>query len=727
MAAKTTGKVATQTGAAKDDVLTVSASEWGDNGMRLALDVLANDPGSARVYSLYPSSHTLGKKVAVPVVDSVTLASGAVVRINADGTLDYDASGLTHRPGPGEEWVETFSYTIQMGKGALSTAEVKLVITGANRAPELSPVAPVNIFDDANEALPVAVAGQLSATDPDAGASLSFSLVPGTVTSNDYGTLSFSSNGSFTFDVNPAALDALAQGESATVSFWAVATDQHGASSQPQEIRFTLVGADEFRPAVDDVFPSAVTGLDEDQLRATLDVLANDPEGATLYSLAQNGQGVLSSVTLGSGAVVSMASDGTLVLDYDASWQFFNLQSMVEGQYWSDSFTYTARLADGTLSTARVTLEIAGRNDVPSIQAVEAITILDDAATAQPLTLAGQLSAIDPDQGASHTYLLAAGTPAQSAYGTLALAADGSYTFELDPGALDALDEGQFVDVIYQAIAIDEHGAASAPRDIRFYLVGATETAGTAVDDALPASITGLDAHHLQATVDVLGNDPAGAQVYSLFQNLQGLPEGEPIPVVTSATLAGGATITLNEDGTLSYDGQTHYYNLESLPEGQGWTESFVYTALMPNGELSTARVTLEIPGVNDLPRVQGAEAIVIADDAAPAEPRVVTGQLVATDPDVGAVLSFSLAEGEDGISAYGSFSVASDGSYAFTLDPAALDAMAQGEFASFAFYVQAIDEHGARSAAQPIWLLLTGADEAPPVETVGVPPADGF
>lgn len=724
MAAKTSGKVATQTGAAKDDVLTVSAAAL--DGI-LSLGVLANDPGSARVYSLYQSPHTLGKKEAVPVVDTITLASGAIVRINADGTLSYDASGLTHRPGPGEEWVETFAYTVQMGRGALSTAQVKLVITGANRAPELAPVDPVTVADDPAQAQPVLVAGQLSATDPDAGASLSFSLVAGTELSNDYGTLSFSSDGSYSFNVDPAALDALEQGEDAVLSFWAIATDEHGASSQPREIRITLVGADEFRSAVDDHFPAAATGLDEDHLRAALDVLANDPEGATLYSLAQNGEGALSSVTLGSGAVVSMASDGTLVLDYDASWQFFNLQSMVEGQHWSDSFIYTAQMADGTLSTARVTLEIAGRNDAPVLDAVEAITLVDDAAPAQPRTITGQLSALDPDQGASLSYALADGTAPHSDYGTLALAADGSYSFELDATAFDALDEGQFVDVIYRVQAVDEHGAASVPRDIRFYLVGAAEALGTAVDDTLPGSVTGLDAHHLQATVDVLGNDPAGSSVYSLFQNPQGLPPGEPIPVVTTATLPGGATVTLNPDGTLSYDGQPHYFNLESLPQGQSWTESFVYTALMPNGELSTARVMLEIPGVNDLPRVQGADTIVIADDAAAAEALVVTGQLVATDPDAGAVLTFSLAEGEDGASTYGSFSVAADGSYAFTLDPAALDAMAEGEFASFAFYVQAIDEYGARSAAQPIWLLLTGADEAPAVEAVGVPLADGF
>jgi VCBS repeat-containing protein len=705
MAAKSSSKPLTPSQAAKDDVMAVVN---GGAGGSFALNVLANDPGSARLYSLFQQIDTLGKKAAVPVVTSVTLASGAVVSIQPDGTLAY-APPADAPAG----WTETFTYIAQMANGTLSAAKVTLSVAGpANHAPVLGAVDPLRVLDDAAAAAPQVLNGMLRATDAD-GDGVTFALASGSPTASPYGTLRLQPDGTFSFTADPAALDALAAGETATVSFWAVATDVKGAASDPKEIRIELVGADEVRLALaDDHFDAANAGIDEDRVRVTLDVLANDSAGTRIHSVAQAGDGVATSAILNSGAVVTVQADGTVALDYDATSQFYNLQGMNEGQVWRDSFRYVAQLADGSFATANVTVEVAGRNDAPVLRAVEAVTIADDGDEAADLQITGQLAVHDEDVGDSAWYALAPGEDGIDPFGSLVLQANGQYVFTLDGDALDALAPGQYRDVLFSVQAFDELGAASGVRQIRYYLTGADETSRTAADDFIPAALSGLDAHHLQGTLDVLGNDPAGAQVVSLVQQAWQGGDSSSFPLVTSATTANGGTLVLQADGTIAYDLQNQYYNLMGLAAGQNWTESFLYTIRSASGELSTARVTVEVAGVNDAARVDTVETAVIHDDAGAAGALLLSGQLTATDPDAGASLHFDMAPGASGDSTYGSFALETDGRYTFTLNPAALDALESWETQTVPFYVVAVDEHGLRSAAQPVWFHLVGAAE---------------
>lgn len=94
MAAKTTVKVATLTGAAKDDNLLSSVTGVTEDQLSANLNVLANDPGSARLYSLKQDVSGLAGTATFPAVTSAFSAAGATISINADGTIAYDASTL---------------------------------------------------------------------------------------------------------------------------------------------------------------------------------------------------------------------------------------------------------------------------------------------------------------------------------------------------------------------------------------------------------------------------------------------------------------------------------------------------------------------------------------------------------------------------------------------------------------------------------------------------------
>jgi VCBS repeat-containing protein len=147
MAARTTIKVALRTGAAKDDCLSSSMTGLTEDNLVGALDVLANDPGAATLYSLAQGIEQGAGQY--PVVTSAVLESGATITIAEDGTLSYDASKFAglQSLAVGEVELDTFTYTVQMANGALSTATATVEIMGANDRPTLAPVAPLNVLD----------------------------------------------------------------------------------------------------------------------------------------------------------------------------------------------------------------------------------------------------------------------------------------------------------------------------------------------------------------------------------------------------------------------------------------------------------------------------------------------------------------------------------------------------------------------------------------------------
>jgi hypothetical protein len=114
---KTTVKIATLTGAAKDISTTVN-----DDG---SLDLLTGNPGSAVVYSLVdPSGESAGAQFPT-TSDEVGTTKGGTVRLDADGKVYYtppnDLSVGEH--------TDTFVYTIRMANGALSTATASVTVT----------------------------------------------------------------------------------------------------------------------------------------------------------------------------------------------------------------------------------------------------------------------------------------------------------------------------------------------------------------------------------------------------------------------------------------------------------------------------------------------------------------------------------------------------------------------------------------------------------------------
>jgi VCBS repeat-containing protein len=101
------------------------------------LDVLDNDRGgkSKSIFSLDQTNPASATNEG----EWVVLASGARIKFDGDQVV-YDTNGAYESLAEGETVFETFTYTIQMGKGAISTAEATIKIIGQNDAPTVMDV-----------------------------------------------------------------------------------------------------------------------------------------------------------------------------------------------------------------------------------------------------------------------------------------------------------------------------------------------------------------------------------------------------------------------------------------------------------------------------------------------------------------------------------------------------------------------------------------------------------
>ena len=72
---------------------------------------------------------------AVTVVNPITLASGALLTLNSDGTFSYNPNSQFDSLAPGDTGTDSFNYTISDGNGGTDTATVTVTINGVDEPP----------------------------------------------------------------------------------------------------------------------------------------------------------------------------------------------------------------------------------------------------------------------------------------------------------------------------------------------------------------------------------------------------------------------------------------------------------------------------------------------------------------------------------------------------------------------------------------------------------------
>lgn len=544
--------------------------------------------------------------------DPITLPSGALLTMNANGSYVYDPNGAFDGLAGGATATDSFSYTITDGQGGNDTATVTITVTGV-----VSNHAPVAV-DDSHTVSEEGAAflGNPLDNDSDAdGDPLSFVL--GSLTGSNGGTITMDDSGNLVFMAG-AAFDDLAVGQSRDTSFTYTVSDGQGGSDTGT-ITVTVQGVNDAPVAQNDQFD-----VSEDGAHFLGGVLDNDSD------VDSSGLWISLNGAIGSnGGTFTLDDSGNLIFLPGAS---FN--SLAAGQTRDTSITYVVNDNHGGQSAATVTVTVHGANDAPVGEADHFLASEDEAIWLGDVTQNDWDVEGDPLVADTSVF----GPGAQGGF----FAFDDGGNLIFNPGSdFQDLGAGETRDTWFEYTLYDDHGAA-AVAVVTVTVLGAND-APVAQSDSFVAyedipvtlgSVTGNDS-------DVDGDD--------LYLQLIG-----------SAPGSTGGRFTVDGDGHLVFDPEGDF---EALGAGDTLDTSFTYQVHDGQGGVGEATVTVTVTGANDAP--------VAADDHYDAVADVPTnlGNPLDNDTDIeGHALLLAQTEGAAG-SQGGLFSVDEDGNLWF--DPA--------------------------------------------------------
>ncbi|MBC2834485.1 beta strand repeat-containing protein [Paragemmobacter straminiformis] len=504
-----------------------------------AIDLLANDLVPDRVASV-----TLLTPSALGTAGLALSLDGAV----QTAVLTFTPGAALQSLREGEVRSETLTYRVTDANGDQATATVTISVTGTNDAPTVSAHA-ADVVENA------VVTGAVTGLDADAGetATLSYALTGAAPEG-----LSFLPDGRYSFDAS--GYDALAEGETRVLSVGFVATDVHGAASEPRRLTITLTGTNDAPVAV-----ASVAAVDEgNAVFGTVTALDADAgETATLtYALTGPAPEGL-----------SFGSNGSYFFDasgYDA---------LAEGETRVLSVGFVATDVHGATSEPRrLTITLTGTNDAPV--ATAAVAAVDEDAV-----VTGTVTALDADAGetATLTYALTGAAPVG-----LSFRPDGSYSF--DASGYGHLAQGETLQVQVGFTATDAQGASSNEETLSFTITGANDR--PVVQDI--AITLGENA----ATFGILsGRDADTGDSDSLTYALVG-------PAIPG--------LVVNPSGGFSYAA-----SFDRLAQDETFSFTAVYVATDALGAQSDGgQLTITVVGSNDAPVVSGPITRTVTEDA---------------------------------------------------------------------------------------------------------------
>jgi large repetitive protein len=293
---------------------------------------------------------------------------------------------------------------------------------------------------------------------------------------------------------------------------------------------------------------------------------------------------------------------------------------------------------------------------------------------------------------------------AETTYGTIqvytiniGLNVIGDYIYTVDPTKTKPVNDnlGTVLDEITYQLLDNDGNISNATLTIT---VDLNQTPTAVNDDYSTNEDTVLNV----SAIGVLTNDtdPDGGDTKTVVA-----VQGVTADVGDVVTLGSGAEVTVNANGSLSYDPRVVY---DYLPVGQQATETVTYTVADAEGLTSTATVKFTIIGVNDAP-VTMDQSIAATEDGATVTDAF-DGDDVDSDDDQ-ASLVYSIVAGLS--TSEGSVIVNTDGT--FTYDPEDdFQELALGETATVDFTYKATDVHGATSNVSTVTVTLTGVNDAP-------------
>jgi VCBS repeat-containing protein len=653
----TVSNAATQslgTGSTKVDTFTVSSID----GTTKVVSFTINGVNDAAVIGT-PSVSTVNEDAAVngagnltasgsisisdadtgQAVFSTTVTSSAgnlgALALAADGSYTYTVSNaVTQSLGAGGTKVDTF--TVASADG--TTKVVSFTINGVNDAAIIGTPTVATVTEDTavNGSGNLTAVGSISITDIDGGQAAFSTTV--TSSAGNLGSLALASDGSYTYTVSNAATQSLGTGSTKVDTFTVASAD-----GTTKVVSFTINGVND---AAVIGTPSVATVTEDTAVNGSGNLTA---VGSISISDADTGQASFSTTVTGSAGNL-----GTLALAAGGSYTYTvsnaATQSLAAGSTKVDTFTVSS--IDGT--TKVVTFTINGANDAAVIGAPTVSTVTEDAAVngAGNLTASGSIPIADADAGQavfSTTVTASAGN-----WGTLALAADGSYTYTVANAATQSLAAGSTKVDTFTVAGVD-----GTTKVVSFTVNGANDVAvigGTATGSVVEAGGT--------------NNAVAGTPSASGTLTIGDADSGQSSFQAPGSVAGTYGTFTFNAGtGAWSYALDNTRNATQALKSSDTVHDTLVVQSL--DGSASRT-IDVTVTGANDAP-------VLTTDTKTVAEDSSATGNVLANDSDLEgtalAVTQFSVA-GVAGsfaagstatIAGVGTLVIASNGGYTFT------------------------------------------------------------
>ncbi|MES2665388.1 MAG: VCBS domain-containing protein, partial [Pseudomonadota bacterium] len=486
------------------------------------------------------------------------------------GSIDWSfspATGALNFLREAQTTTLTFTITLADGNGGTATRDVAITLTGTNDPVTLieggTGTGAVTELAEGATVAPLTASGTFQFTDEDLSPNLVSVLgSPGTLG----GTLTQVTaqgdanpalrNVTWTYSIADSAVNALAQGETATETFTIRVLDQSTGGILLQPITITITGTND-RPVITDV---DVTGALTEGAAVTLtetgsisfaDADASDLSTVSFELSDVGGDVVPSSDQLDalSGAF-SLGGNTSGMNDGTVSWTFATPSTSVDFLAAGETLilTYTISVQDDSATltntdTTTVTITLTGTNDAPTLTAETGLSVADTAAVDSFADLTGTLDGADLDASDDLTYGLAMGQSGVGDFGTLTVNADGTYTYVVNAAAVNARPVGPVSDVF--DVSVTDSAGVVTSSTLTVNVTGANDTpdaqgtTATATEDAGPITI---DVARLTADRDA-GDvltvtptvDPAQGTVSVL---------GTVITFTPAANFFGAATIT---------------------------------------------------------------------------------------------------------------------------------------------------------------------------------------
>ncbi|HYD76025.1 VCBS domain-containing protein [Ramlibacter sp.] len=603
---------------------------------------------------------------------TVVAGPGALgsLELAADGNYTYSvANSDAQFLGAGDTHVDTFTVKALDG----TSKDVSFTIYGMNDAAVIEDPTNASVTEDmdVSDAGTLTATGTIAITDVDQDEGFFQTTVvagPGAL-----GSLELAADGNYTYSVANGDVQSLRAGSTHVDTFTVKSLD-----GTTKEVSYTIHGVND--AAVIEGPTNASVTEDEGEVDGKLSATGT----IAISDVDQDEDFFQTTVVAGPGALGSLdlAADGS----YTYSVASDDVQSLGAGGTHVDTFTISA--LDGT--TKDVSFTIHGVNDAAVIGNPSNASVTEDmdVSGACNLTATGTIGITDVDQGeASFQTTVVAGA---GALGSLVLAADGSYTYNVANAAVQSLGGSDSHVDTFTISALD-----GTTKDVSFTIQGVNDAA--VIGEPTDASVT--------EDADVVAGDLTATGTIGITDVDQGEASFQ-----TTVTAGAGVlgSLALAADGSYTYS--VANTAVQSLGGGDSHVDTFTITSL----DGTTKDVSFTIQGANDVALIAGVASGSVQEDTNVDGGLLTTGgQLTVSDLDAGE--SGFLAQAAIG-GTYGSFTLDAEGNwtYAVSNSLAALQALNAGQSLTDSFEAFSLDG----SASQTVTVTSHGMDDITPLPT---------